>query len=79
MSKVVYEVVEHEGGWAYRVGDVYSETFPTHEVAREAAERAAREQELPGETTDISYEDKEGRWHEEEARGSDRPETEVEG
>ncbi len=79
MSKVVYEVVEHEGGWAYRVGDVYSETFPTHEVAREAAERAAREQELPGETTDISYEDKEGHWHEEEARGSDRPETEVEG
>jgi hypothetical protein len=31
MTKVVYEVVEHEGGWAYRVGDVYSEniSFPS--------------------------------------------------
>ena len=26
-----------------------------------------------------SYEDKEGRWHEELARGDDRPETDVEG
>jgi Uncharacterized protein conserved in bacteria (DUF2188) len=79
MTKVVYEVVEHEGGWAYRVGDVYSETFPSHQAAREAAERAAAEQELPGETTDISYEDREGRWHTEKTAGSDRPETDVEG
>jgi hypothetical protein len=79
MTKVVYEVVEHEGGWAYRVGDVYSETFPSREAAREAAERAAAEQELPGDTTDISYEDQEGRWHTENTAGNDRPETDVEG
>ena len=79
MSKITYEVVEHDGGWAYKVGDVFSEPFPSHDEARSAAERAAREQVVPGETTGISYEDKDGRWHDELSRGGDRPETEVEG
>jgi hypothetical protein len=79
MTKVTYEIVEHDGGWAYRVGDVYSETFPSHDLARKAAERAAGEQVVAGETTGISYEDKQGRWHDELARGDDRPETDVEG
>jgi Uncharacterized protein conserved in bacteria (DUF2188) len=79
MSKVTYEIVEHDGGWAYRVAGAYSETFPTHDMARKAAERAAKEQAVPGQTTGITYEDKEGRWHEEIARGDDRPETDVEG
>jgi hypothetical protein len=79
MSKVTYHIVEHDGGWAYRVDGVYSETFPTHEDARRAAERAAREQQVPGESTGISYEDKRGRWHDEVSPGSDRPETDVEG
>jgi len=79
MNKVTYEIVEHDGGWAYRVDGVFSETFPTHEMARRAAERAAKEQSVPGETTSISWEDKDGRWHEEVAAGSDRPETSVEG
>ncbi len=79
MTKVIYEIVEHDGGWAYRVGEVYSETFSSHDLARKAAERAAQEQAVAGETTGISYEDKQGRWHDEVARGDDRPETEVEG
>jgi hypothetical protein len=79
MPKVTYEIVEHDGGWACPVGDVYSETFPSHDLARKAAERAAREQLVAGETTGISYEDQQGRWHDEVARGDDRPETEVEG
>ena len=29
MTKIIYEVVEHDGGWAYRVDGVYSETFPS--------------------------------------------------
>ena len=62
MAKVTYEIIEHDGGWAYRVGDVFSETFPSHDLARKAAERAAGEQKVAGETTDISYEDGEGRW-----------------
>ena len=79
MSKVVYEVVEHDGGWAYKVGDVFSETFPSHDLARRAAERAAAEQRVAGDTTGIEYEDRQGRWHDEVAPGGDRPDTDVEG
>jgi hypothetical protein len=77
MTKVTYEIVEHDGGWAYRVDGVFSEPFPSHDLARKAAERAAREQIVPGETTAISYEDKDGRWHDEMSAGKDRPETDV--
>jgi len=48
MSKITYHIVKHDGGWAYRVDETFSETFPTHDGARQAAERAAREQALPG-------------------------------
>ena len=79
MSKVTYEIVEHDGGWAYRAEGVFSETFPTHDLARQAAERAAGEQRVPGETRGISFEDKEGHWHDELSEGGDRPNTEVKG
>jgi hypothetical protein len=79
MTKVTYEIVEHDGGWAYRFDGVYSETFRTHDLARKAAERAAKEQVVPGVTTGISYEDKSGQWHSEVAAGDDRPETDVKG
>jgi Uncharacterized protein conserved in bacteria (DUF2188) len=79
MAKVSYEIVQHDGGWAYKVGDVFSEPFSSHDDARQAAERAAREQIVPGESTGISWEDKDGRWHDEVSAGRDRPETEVDG
>ena len=79
MAKVTYHIVEHEDGWAYQVNGVFSETFPTHEAARRAAQLAAEEQHVPGDSTTISWEDENGKWHEELARGDDRPETEVEG
>ena len=78
MAKVTYEIVEHDGGWASRVDGVFSETFPSHDLARKAAERAAKEQVVPGVTTGITYEDKSGHWHQEVAAGDDRPETDVE-
>jgi len=79
MTKIVYEIVQHDGGWAYRVDGVYSEPFASHDLARRAAERAAAEQTLPGASTAISWEDTQGTWHEELASGDDRPTTEVEG
>jgi hypothetical protein len=79
MSKIVYTVVKHDGGWAYEANGTYSEPFLTRESARKAAKLAASEQKAPGETTPISYEDKNGRWHNEVDGGTDRPETEVEG
>ncbi len=79
MAKITYEVVEHDGGWAYRMNGVFSEKFPSHDTARKAAELVAREQVVPGETTDIVYEDKDAHWHKEHASGDDRPETDVKG
>ncbi|MDF2618334.1 MAG: hypothetical protein K0S00_993 [Xanthobacteraceae bacterium] len=79
MAHITYQIVEHDGGWAYKLGDVFSETFPTHDEARRAAERVAHEQSRPGETTSIEYEDRSGKWHEETARGDDRPDAEVKG
>jgi hypothetical protein len=77
MTKLVYEIVQHDGGWAYKVGDTFSETFPTHNHALQAAETAAAEQRVAGSTDGIQYEDAEGRWHDELAKGDDRPDTEV--
>ena len=38
MAKLTYEIVKHDGGWAYRANGTYSEPFPTHDAARKAAE-----------------------------------------
>lgn len=77
MTEVVYHLVEHDGGWAYKVDGSFSETFPTREAAHKAAARAAAEQRRPGETTGITYEDASGRWHEDLSAGDDRPQTSV--
>jgi hypothetical protein len=78
MVHVTYKVVRHEDGWAYTVSGVFSESFPTHAEALDAARRAATEQRTPGRTEAIEYEDEKGKWHSELARGDDRPDTDVE-
>jgi hypothetical protein len=78
VDKITYEIIEHNGGWAYRVADVISETHDTRQEALDAAERAAFEHRIPGPDEHIEYEDARGRWHEEEASGTDRPQTTVE-
>ncbi len=77
MTTVAYHVVEHDGGWAYTVDGVFSETFPTHEAAAEAARRAAAEQRTPGASEEIEYETAGGKWKVEHAEGVDRPDTKV--
>jgi hypothetical protein len=77
MTEVTYEIVEHDGGWAYKVDGVFSEPFPSHAAALAAAKSAAVEQTVPGDTEEIQYEDNKGRWHSETASGSDRPFTSV--
>ena len=79
MTKITYEIVKHDGGWAYRVDETFSEAFSTHDAARKAAEQAAREQEEPGKATAISYEDNKGHWHSERSAGDDRPVVKVKG
>ena len=77
MTDITYTVVQHDGGWAYKLEDVFSETFTSHDIALAAARRAAAEQRVGGETTGISYQDEAGAWHEEIAQGDDRPVTHV--
>ncbi|NNM71926.1 DUF2188 domain-containing protein [Enterovirga aerilata] len=77
MSKITYRIVEHDGGWAYKLGDVFSETFPTHDLAARAARAVAAEQSVPGEVAYILYQDASGEWREEVARGDDRPSADV--
>ncbi len=77
MAKAHYEIVEHDGGWAYRLGDTYSETFDTKAAAEAAAQHAAAEQKVPGDSEDIEFEDSKGRWHTEHSAGDNRPDTDV--
>ena len=79
MSRIIYKIVEHEGGWAYQVQGTYSERFPTADAARAAARTAAIEQAQPGSDIGITFEDATGHWHEELSRGDDRPVPIVEG
>jgi len=37
MAHVTYKVVRHEDGWAYTVNGAFSESFPTHAEAPDAA------------------------------------------
>ncbi len=78
MTHITYKIVRHEDGWAYTVDGAFSESFPTHAEALEAARRAAAEQRQPGNTEAIEYEDESGKWHAEVALSSDRPDTDVE-
>jgi hypothetical protein len=78
MSHVTYKIVQHDGGWAYTVDGVFSESFSSRAAALAAARRAAAEQRTPGRTEAIEYETADGKWHTETAVGTDRPETDVE-
>lgn len=79
MAHVTYRIVEHDGGWAYKAGDTFSETFRSHDAARAAAVAASREQKTPDATAYIEYETTDGEWITERADGHDRPVTDVEG
>lgn len=78
MTRVVYSIVEHDGGWAYKLGGVFSESYPTRELALAAAKAVAAEQQVGGEDEEISFQDDKGLWHYEHAEGGDRPEAIVE-
>ena len=76
--KLVYKIIEHDGGWAYQFDGTFSETFPSHAAAVAAARRVAREQAVPGDDVGITFEDATGQWHEELSAGDDRPDVTIE-
>jgi hypothetical protein len=77
MAKIHYQVVQHDGGWAYKLENVFSEPFRTRAAALAAARRVAAEQHVPGDATRIEYQDEHGNWHTEMSEGTDRPEADV--
>ena len=77
MGNLHYEVVEHDGGWTYKLGDVFAETYRTREEAAAAAREVAEEQKLAGEDEVIEYQDANGVWKVESAPGDDRPDPDV--
>lgn len=77
MTKITYHVAEHDGGFGYRLGDVWSETYADHDTALAAARSAAERQHLEGRDAEISFQLADGRWQSEHASGGDRPETEI--
>jgi hypothetical protein len=77
MAKIHYRIVQHDGGWAYKLDDVFSEPFASKAAALAAARRVAQEQHIPGNTTHIEFQDAAGNWHSELSEGDDRPEADV--
>ncbi|KQV82785.1 DUF2188 domain-containing protein [Rhizobium sp. Root1220] len=73
---ITYHVAEHDDARAYRLDDVWSETFPTHDKALAAAKNAAERQQLGGQDAEITYQRADGTWTTERSRG-DRPEADV--
>ncbi len=77
MANIHYRVVAHDGGWAYTLDGVFSESFPTKDLATRAAHLVAEEQHVPGNTTYIEFQDATGEWHTETSQGDDRPDIDV--
>lgn len=75
--KLTNHVGEHDGGYGYRLGDVWSETFADHDSALAAAKSAAQRQHVEGRDAEILYQLADGRWQSEHVDGEDRPDTEV--
>lgn len=74
---ITYHVAEHDEGYAYRVGDVWSESFADHDAALAAARSAAERQQVGGDSAEITFQLADGTWQTQKVDGGDRPETEV--
>jgi len=79
VARIHYRIVAHDGGWAYKLDDVFSEPFSSRSAALAAAKRVATEQHVPGNTTHIEYQDETGMWHTELSEGDDRTDADVVG
>ena len=40
MARIHYRIVTHDGGWAYKLNDVFSEPFPSKSAALAAAKKS---------------------------------------
>ena len=77
MAHYTYHIGQHDGGWAYRLGDVWSEPFPDHATALATAKKVALRQHVEGETAEIMYETADGEWKTEHIDRSEKPDVDV--
>ncbi len=75
--KLHYRIVQHDGGWAYKLGDVFSESFPSRDLALATARRVAREQHVPSDPATIEFQDEAGVWRTEFSAGTHPPDADV--
>jgi hypothetical protein len=52
---VTYHVGPHDGAFGYRLGDVWSDTYPDHDASLAAAKSAAKRQHLEGSDAEIAF------------------------
>jgi len=62
VGQFVYQVVGHHQGWAYRLGDTYSRTFPTQFEATAAAKASALSMHEEGDETLVRVQDGPLQW-----------------
>lgn len=68
MSVITYNILRHDGGWAYEVNGTFSASFSTRTAARAAAKRAACKHRLAGKTVPIDCEEGQDNWDHEVTR-----------
>ncbi|KRB55056.1 hypothetical protein ASE04_04850 [Rhizobium sp. Root708] len=74
---VTYHVDKHDGGWAYHVDQVWSETFSDHGSALKAARAAASRQGTSDASVLVTYENTSGQWVTELAGNGERVDANV--
>jgi hypothetical protein len=63
MAYITYEIVEHDGGWAYKLGDTLSETYISREDALQGAKSAASRQKAGNGDVMVRERPSDGRRH----------------
>jgi hypothetical protein len=62
MVDITYQIVPHDEGWAYKLGDTLSETYSSAEEAADRARSAAARQKIGDGDATLAYPAPDGGW-----------------
>ena len=62
MADITYQVAPHDNGWAYKLGNTLSETYPTADEAIVHAKDAASRQKIGDGDALLAYPAPDGGW-----------------
>ncbi|MAZ17255.1 hypothetical protein [Oricola sp.] len=77
MTNPNYEIVEREGGFAWKLGDAFSETYPTRDAASAAAIEDSAKRQSGKARTNAQADGDARRWHDEMADNDTGHETDI--